>query len=55
MKKAEDKETGSVPLREERNDPKWERVEEEIKDEILYRKVEKPTKVAHAWEINKFS
>jgi hypothetical protein len=27
----------------------------EVKDEILYRKVLKPTKVPHAWEINKFS
>jgi hypothetical protein len=52
--KKEDEEIESVPLREECNDPRWERVEEEVKDEILYRKVEKPTKVAHAGEILKF-
>ena len=54
MSKKQNDETESVPLRDEYNDPKWERLEEQIKDEILYRKVQKP-KAAHAWEINRFS
>lgn len=53
--KKEDDETEAIPLREERSDPKWEKVEEEIKDEILYRKVIKPTGVPHAGDILKGS
>lgn len=42
MKQNDDDETEAVPLREERSDPRWEKVEEQIKDEILFRKVAKP-------------
>jgi hypothetical protein len=51
MKKESDKNEG-VPLREEYGKPKCQ---EQVKDEISYRKVEKPTKVPHAWGINRFS
>ena len=49
-----DDETEDIPLREEPDDPRWERVEEQVKDEILYRKVIKPTGVPHAGDILKF-
>jgi hypothetical protein len=52
MKKTAD-ETEDVPLREERSDSRWEKLEEGIKDEILYRKVIKPTGVPHAYDILK--
>lgn len=53
MKSKEDDETEAIPLREDRRDSRWEKVEEGIKDEILYRKVIKPTGVPHATDILK--
>ena len=41
-----------IPLQDSYKKPECT---DEVRDEILYRKVLKPTKVPHAWEINKFS
>ena len=40
--KEEPDETESVPLREEHSNPQWEKMEEQIKDEILFRKTPEP-------------
>ena len=47
-------EGGGIPLRDAPESAEWERVEEQVKDEILYRKVIKPTGVAHAYDILKY-
>jgi hypothetical protein len=51
MKKDDAGAESGVPVRDEHKAPPCKK---EVLDEILYRKVEKPTKVAHAGEILKF-
>jgi hypothetical protein len=51
MKTNENDTSEDVPLREE---PKAPKCKDQVKDEILFRKVIKPTGVAHAGEILKF-